>query len=285
MRGRFRIIATTLLVALPSRPGFAQQAGREIRLGPILYRQTVQNVALATPVSLFLSFPSQSLGGPPRLKVRVVADLSDLQAKIGPIIDTVALPTDNCNHFGTDNIVASLWSKKITIDSGAALKLNGDVDVWTCSKNVPCTRVDLDGFIPHLVTFDCNPPIKNRNINQPFDAVLPFRLALTGPRTVVLEIGAPSVTLGGSAGWAITKLFEISGIDVDNRVKAAFGAAVKPDLLSALLPAEIQRLNPMITQAGFVNSSGALAAEIELEAPIDAQFVAQIFRLLLQHRG
>jgi hypothetical protein len=285
MRSRCRFIAPTLLVALFARTGFAQQPGPEIRLGPVIYHQAVQNMTLTIPVLLFLSLPPQGPDGPPRLKVRVAADLSDLQAKIGPIVDTVALPTNNCDHFGVDNIVASIWSKKITFDTGAALKLSGNVDVWTCAKNVPCTRVDWDGWIPHVVTFDCNPPITNRNVNQPFDAVLPFHLALAGPRAVALEIGDVAVTLGGSAGWAVTKLFEISGVDIDNRVKAAFDAAVKPDLLSVLLPAEIQRLNPTITQAGFVNTSGALSAEIELEAPIDAQLVGQIVRLILQHRS
>jgi len=285
MEGHRRIILPALLIALLARSGLAQPGAREIRVGPVVYHPTVQGFVLSTPVLLFISFQPQGPNGPPRLKVRVVVDLSDLQGKIGPIIDTVPLPSDNCAHFGADNIVASIWSKKITLHTGAALKLSGDADIWTCAKNIPCTRVDWDGWAPHLVTFDCNPPIKNRNVNQPFDAVLPFRLALSSPRTVTIEIDDPTVTPGGSAGWVVAKLFEISGIDIDNRVRAAFAAAVKPDLVSTLLPAEIQRLNPTITQASFVNKSGALAAEMELEAPIDAQFVGQIVRLLLQHQS
>src|SRR4051794_22572716 len=135
----------------------------ELLLGPVTFSPVVQGVSLALPVSVLLSL--QPMGDQVRIGVRAFADLADLQRKIGALVDTIPLPQDNCQHFGVDNFVARIWGKQTTIDANPApLTLHGDVDNWTCLKT-PVLCFKLEGFKPFF--YACNPPIKNKNINQP----------------------------------------------------------------------------------------------------------------------
>lgn len=265
-----------------------QRAG-ELVLGPFAKDQVVAGVPLSLQISPFLSLqidPDQV-----RIAARIVVDLADLQQKIGPLVDTIPLPTDNCNHFGVDNIVARIWGKQLTVDGDVAtLTLHGDVDVWTCAKNpVPCTRIDWEENqvpligtvrVPHLVTWDCNPPIKNRNLNQPFTATLPFRVALADPRSVTIELGDPAVDLGGALGGVTEKVLQIAGVDVSSRVKEALGQAIPPDLFRLSLPDDLLHLDPTITRAELLSHAGALAGYCEMSIPLGGQTLVSLLRAL-----
>jgi hypothetical protein len=286
--------AGLILLALSARAGSAQELllqprQGEVLIGPLSFSQTVQGVPLTTRISTFLAVTTK----PDQLRVaaRVVADFSDLQQKIGALIDTIALPADNCNHFGVDNLVARIWGKQIVLpNSGPILDLHGDLDVWTCTRNpVPCTRVEWDEKeilgakirTPRLVTYDCNPPLKTR-VNQPFEATLPFRLSVVDPHTVAVELGTPAVNLGGTLGGVTGTVLKIAGVDVNGRVKEILDGAIKPELLQRSLPDDFLRLNPTITRAALLNNSGALAASIELDAAADGKAVGELLQLLLR---
>jgi hypothetical protein len=255
-----------------------QPPGEGIRIGPFPLAESVRGVPLALRSSAFLALKEEQ--GQLRLLSRVIVDLSDLQRKVGAIIDTVPLPTDNCARFAADNLVPRIWGKQITINGEVAtLRLNGDLDVWQCIKNpIPCSKVEWDGIVPRVVTFDCNDPIKNK-INQPFDAEIALRLVVSPSNTVAVMPGDPQVRLGGTGGSVTEQLLQIVGVDIKARVKESLDRAINPDLLKASLPAELQRLDPTLTGARFFNNAGALAASLEMTAILDAEDLLGLFEL------
>jgi hypothetical protein len=155
----------TRAVAAVGRPQDALvQPGRdEVLLGPISMTQPVQGIPLNVKTSAFLSIKTEN--NSVVLRVRAIADLADLQAKIAAIIDTAPLPTNNCDAFGLDNIVARIWGKRLDVsDTTAILRLNDDVDGWACVKNpIPCTKLVWvnDGPCgltrPKIESWECNP--------------------------------------------------------------------------------------------------------------------------------
>jgi hypothetical protein len=289
MKTMFQVVMAAALFGLGAQTVGAQEALLEPRkdeslFGPYSLSQTVQGVPLSTQASAFLSLLPE--GDALRINVRVVPDLSDLQQKIGTLVDTISLPADNCAHFSLDNIVARIWGKQITVSGNVAtLKLNGDVDVWTCLENpVPCTKVEWDGIVPRLITYGCNPPIKNRNVNQPFEATLPFRLVVVDPQTVAVELGDPNVNLGGALGGVTGKILKIAGVEINSRVKEALSQAINPDLLKASLPEDLRQFDSTITRAELLNNSSALAATFEMSTVVDGEGLARLV-LLLQQGG
>jgi hypothetical protein len=285
MNKMMRLTVLATLLVLVSRAGSAQDIFTQPRqgeglLGPFPFDQTVLGVTLSSRASAFLSVTRVS--EPIEVNARVVADLSDLQRKVGALIDTIPLPTDNCNHFGVDNLVARIWGKQITINGNVAtLKLSGDVDNWTCVKNpIPCTRVEWHGIVPEIVAYDCNPPIKNRNINQPFDAMLPFRLAVVDAHTVAVQLGEPSINLGGTLGSVTNGLLRIAGVDINGQARQALESAINPNLLKQSLPKEILAFNPVVTRAELLSDSGALAGTVEMNVSIDSKTLADLGQIL-----
>lgn len=254
--------------------------------------QVVQGVPLTARIYTFLSL--HPAGPRVRVQARVVGDLSDLQNKIGPLINTIPLPTDNCSHFGVDNIVAKVWGKQITVnDNGATLKLNGDVEVWTCAKNpIPCSRLEWEERnvfgatirIPRTVFFDCNPPIKNRNFSQPFEAMLPFNAEVVSPQSYGLKLGNPSVDLGGPLGGVTEGILRIAGVDINEEAKKVLDRAINPGSLTQTLPDFLIPYNPTLTRAELLSNSGALALTLEAEALLTLLQLGQLIQMLRNRR-
>jgi hypothetical protein len=248
--------------------------------------QTVQGVPIKAEVYTFLSVGV--VDDKIKLHARAIADLSDFQNKIGALVDTIPLPTDNCSHFGLDNIVARIWGKQITVSGNVAtLKLNGDVEIWTCVKNpIPCIRTVFDEVntplgtirIPRPEPFDCNPPIKNRNLSQPFEATLPFSVAVVDSDTFAIKLGDPDVDLGGALGGVTEGILKIAGVDVNAKVKEALDQAVNPELLKQNLPEFLLKYNPTLTRAELLSNSGALALTLEADAILDAKALGELIQ-------
>lgn len=264
----------------------------EVLLDTRSLEQDVQGVRITAQVYTFLSI--EILDDKLKLHARAIADLSDFQNKIGALIDTIPLPTDNCSHFGVDNVVARIWGKQITVNGDVAtLKLNGDVEIWTCAKNpIPCTRIEWDEKnilgaiirVPRTVFYDCNPPIKNRNLSQPFEATLPFRLAPVDSQTFALRLGDPSVNLGGALGSVTEGILRIAGVDINAKVKEALDRAVNPEVLKQSLPEFLLKYNPALTRAELLSNSGALALTLEMEAILDAKALGELIQEFLSRQ-
>lgn len=260
------IIGAISLFLLGDSPADSQDALSEtpaegVRIGPHPHSETVQGVPLDLRVSTFLTPEEED--DHLRLLSRVVVDLSDLQRKIGAIIGTTPLPKDNCDHHGIDNWVARTWGEELSIDGAVAtLRLNGQAVQWTCGSIF-------------------GEEYKFENLRQSFEARLPLRLGISG-QAIAVELGRPDVDLKGGLSEITKEILKLLGVDIQRHVKEAVERAIKPDMLKAPLPAELQRLDPTLTSARFFNNSGALAASLEMTSTLDGDDLLGLFELFNQ---
>ncbi|MFP5284340.1 MAG: hypothetical protein ACLGI9_01235, partial [Thermoanaerobaculia bacterium] len=171
--------------------------------------------------------------------------------------------------------------------------LNGDVEVWTCVKNpIQCSRVEWDEKnvfgaiirVPRVVWWDCNPPIKNRNLSQPFEATLPFRVERIDHQSFGLKLGSPSVDLGGPLGGVTEGILRIAGVDINAEAKKALDRAINPGSLTQTLPDFLIPYNPTLTRAELLSNSGALALTLEAEATLTVGQFAELLTTLANRR-
>jgi hypothetical protein len=261
---------TTLIEPMPSLLADAaalpdtlfQPRPDELLLGPVSFTPVVQGVSLALPVSVFLSI--RPAGDQVQINVRAFAGLADLQHKIGALVDTVPLPRDNCQHFGVNNFVASISGKELTIDGDVAtLALQGEVEDWACVQ------------LPFVS------PAKTILVTQPFDAALPFRVGLADPHTIAVQLGQPSIKLGGSLAGITQGILSIAGVDLSTKAQELLASSISPDLLRQTLPADLLPLSPVITRAELASHSGDLALYVEMNASIDGKVIGQLIRQFL----
>jgi len=258
---------------LQPRPG-------EVLLGPVPLQETVAGTPLHLQVSMFLLLTEGQDDW--TLGVRVVLDLADLQVKIGPLFDTVPLPGNSCDHRGHDNYVVRVWGKHLPIaDSTATVVLHGDVDVWSCVANVPCSRVDWDGFIPRVTLYDCNPPLNNRILRQPFTARLPFTLGTDG-QTLAVNLGQPNIDLGGPLGGVTGTILDIVGVGINGHAVRLLDQAVNADTLRLSLPEEVRRFGLKIADARLMENEGRLTATVHLQATVSKERLDEISPLFQQ---
>jgi hypothetical protein len=290
---------TIACIASLISPAYAQDAlatpqPDEILLGPFAVTQDLGGEPINVRASSYVKVVPESSAW--RFHLRGVLDLGDLQRKIGTLVDRIALPTNNCDHFGVDNLAARIWGKDLSIaGNSATLTLHGDVEVWTCAKNpVPCSRVDWvlqDGpfgskfSVPEVRLYDCNPPIKTRNLTQPFTAKLPLTLSVIDTKSAGVNIGTPSIDLGGPLGGVTSGILQIAGININAQVKAALDRAIGPEMLQKSIPAEFLAVNPTIKAARFFDNNGSFAATVELTALVTEGDLTQLLRVVLPEKS
>jgi hypothetical protein len=287
------------LWAVENKPSRAQSsqpisANDELLLGPITFMQSVQGVPINLTSKAFLSLRTAPDGL--TLTARVVADLGDLQAKIGAIIDTIPLPRENCRSFSANNPVVTIWGKELkATGSSATLWLHGYVDVWDCRENpIPNSKVEwrvedikvgplktgAKTKVPVLVTWPGD-PIKNKLATQPFDVSEPLSFVRITDSTIALQLGDPNIQLGGQF-VAVTKgLLSIAGIDINSKARDALRQAIDPTKLQISIPQEYVRLNPVVEAASFEALGNNLTATMTLSAHVPAEQVNQVITQLV----
>lgn len=262
----------------------------ELLVGPITVQQNLSGVPLTSRVVSFLSAEAAEEGV--EIRLRSIADLSDLQAKFGRLVDTLPLPSDNCKRFAVDNLVVRIWGKKLqALADGAEVELAGEVDVWTCVKNpVPCSKVEwkvedvglgIKTKVPVVTTWDCNPPIKTRNLRQPFTARLPLQLTVPDSQSIGLKILQPTVDLEGSQARITDGILEIAGIDLSRLLQRQLDRAVDEAIFRPSIPEEIRRLEPSIISASLFDNGGTLAASVEMKARAGGSALSDLLTLLV----
>jgi hypothetical protein len=195
-------------------------------IGPLTVQQNVQGIFVTVVSTTYLSLHTTNDGL--SFHARVRADLRDLQSKIGSVIDTIPLPTDNCRSFSANNPVVTIWGKELKAEgSTATLWLHGYVDVWDCRENpIPNSKVVWvnDGPFglsrPKVETWPGS-PIKNKLARQPFDISEPAQVVKASDVSVQLKLGDPNVHLGGQFVAITNGVLRIAGIDLNTRAKDA----------------------------------------------------------------
>lgn len=262
-------------------------APNEVQVGPIDVPQTIQTVPVVIKATSFMSVSTTPAGL--SVKARMFANLGDLQAKIGSIVDTFPLPRDNCGSFSGNNPVVTINTKRLT-QSGSQLifSVAGDVVLWDCRENpIPNSKLEWrnDGpfglSIPHIVTWPGN-PIKNILLSQPISASIPITLSPLTPQTLKVTLGQPNVQLGGQPALSAVRdfLLGIFKVNINDLAAKAVNSAVDPTKLQATLPADFMRLNPKITKAEFVATNGNAGAEIDAEALVVAANLTDILKAI-----
>ncbi|MCJ2117019.1 hypothetical protein MKK65_10630 [Methylobacterium sp. J-001] len=258
----------------------------ELMVGPLTVPQTVQGITFNIVSTTYIALHTTSEGL--TFRARVKADLRDLQSKIGSIIDTIALPTDNCRSFSANNPVVTIWGKELKAEgSTATLWLHGHVDVWDCRENpVPNSKVEWpnDGPFglprPKVVTWPGS-PIKNKLAQQPFDISEPVQLAKSSDTAIQLRLGDPDVHLGGQFVAITNGILRIAGVDLNSKAKEALQAAIDPAKLQVSVPQEFLQLNPVIEDATFTSDGGVLGVQLILNAKVPAAVVNDRLQALL----
>ena len=229
------------------------------------------------------------------LRARVVGNLSDLQRKIGSIVDTFDLPRDNCKSYSPKNPVVSIPRKELTFRNGAALfSVGANVTVWACVENpIPNSKVEWEmckiGPIktkcrPRVVTWPGN-PIKTHVGAQNIDADLPIFLVKNNDHAVGVQFSKPDIDLGDCSWFACVAkgVLQIGGVDVNQKAYDALQRAIDPEKLRLAIPDELERFNPSVVSARFFEDDGSLAAEIKLSALVPAAAVTELVQELLEN--
>ena len=194
--------------------------GSEIFLGPYDAIETVAGIPVALRASAFLKI--HRVGGEARIDARVVADLTDLQRRIGALIDSLPLPRDNCARFAVDNLVVKLARSSLRIAGNVAtLEVTGRVEIWTC--------LEIPFFGSPLKTHTLPP--------QSFEALIPVRLRETGDRRgVELHFERPSLNLRSDFGRIVEGVLSIAGVDISTEAHRWLEQTVGRDWLPMALP-------------------------------------------------
>lgn len=252
----------TILGNAAAPEGFLRPRPDELLFGPVPFPANVQGVSLSLPVSVALAIAPA--GDQIQIHARLLGDLSDLQHKIGPLIDTIPLPTNECARFFAPNLVAGISEKELTIDRDvASLTLHGEVVSWLCVPN------------------PFGSPGKTILDTQDFTATLPFRAGVVDPHTIGVQLGDPSISLEGPLAGITQGILNIAGIDINAQALALLNRSLPPGLLRQTLPADLLPLNPVITRAELVSHSGDLALYAEMNATLDGKPIGRLIRRIL----
>jgi hypothetical protein len=264
---------------------FSHQAFAQLALGPIPYQQSVNGVPVTVNVLSLIMV--QTVGDSLSVTAKVDGDLFDLQQKIGTIVDTFKLPTDNCANTGVDkpNPVVSITTKSLTPEGDQAVfAIGGHVDVWSCVIGPPKSEIQWQMKrigpiktkvpVPHTWTNY----MKNKDATQPFDASIPVSLVKQGDTTVALQISKPNIKLEGQYVFLTNGILKIANIDINQKAAGALQNAIDPNKLKATIPPELQKLNMAVETAHFVNDGGHLVAEITLTAKVSATEITNLLK-------
>ncbi|ESZ10158.1 hypothetical protein [Mesorhizobium sp. L48C026A00] len=283
-------ILTTWIVGLLSvTPCYAQPD--EVVVGPVSISQDVNGISVAIVATSY--FKVRTVDGRAEIKARAVGDLSDLQSKIGAIVDTFELPTQNCRSYSADNPVVSISRKELLFRDGTLMfSIGGNVTMWDCRENpIPNSKVEWEikdvGFgiktkVPVVVTWPGD-PIKSKLVSQSFDADLPLRIGKTDDYSVELVLGRPDIELKGQFAFITEGVLSIAGVDINAKAEDALRKAIDQRILRASVPDEFLQYGPTIESARFFDDAGHLKVEIGMNAMVQGstitQFIAELLKL------
>lgn len=261
----------------------------EVQVGPIAVQQDVNSISVTSNVTSFFSLKTENSAL--HLKARVIANLSDLQRKIGAIVDTFPLPHENCGSYSGNNPVVKLPTKSLTVSGNKALfSLSGNVEMWDCRENpIPNSKVEWEvkdiGFgiktkVPVVTTWPGS-PIKNMLASQSFDATLPLIAYAPDTLTAAIKFEKPNINLKGQYAFITEGVLSIAGIDINAEAQKALDKAISPTSLQRSVPSEYLDLNPKIEDLEFFDLEGQLAMKINLTAAVPAEKLNNFVRLMV----
>lgn len=280
---RSALLSLLLIAAWPT----AGRAADPVRLGPFTSVNTVAGISVAMPIR-YEAWQDGEL-----IRVRAIADLSDLAAKIGEIIDTIELPRDNCASYSPQNMVAAIRSKSLGYagDGAARLDIHGDVVLWECLENpIRKTAVQwqlravgwglMRTHIPVVVDLGPGDPLRTILFTQPFGLSLPVTLAKSGDRSVAIQLSRPDITLKGRLAFITRGVLQIAGVTLNDKLEEALRAGIRPEALTLSIPS-LTGFDPVVDSVRFIDDGGHLAAELIVGARVNPAELFKVFQGLV----
>ncbi len=279
------LVAFLAASSLGAAPALAQMA-----IGPFPYQRMVKGVPVTIEATAQVNVAPQ--GGVSLITAKVHGDLSDLQRKIGAIVDHFELPNDKCARKGIDRVnpVVRLTSKSLNAEADRAmLTIGGEVELWTCMRGPKKSEVEwkvrrigpVKVRVP--VVHGWSGRIQNEDASQPFEATLPAQLTKRDEKTIRLVLGQPQIRIGGRYASVTRGVLRIAHVNVNRLAKAALRQAIDPKKLQAALPPELQKLDMRIESARFANDRGHLIVEMTLTAKLAPGAVATLLQAIRSH--
>jgi hypothetical protein len=238
-------------------------AADPIALGVVKLAQPIGNTTVTFPVESTLEVASST--DALDIRVGLDADLSDLQRQFATIAGSFALPSENCPGYG-QHVVAKLLSASLNAaGSTAVVSAKANVAAWDCQKGVPgagttmqwrnhCWKVfgrKVCTKVPHTVTIQPGPDIKNRLIEDDVDATIPLLITTKDGESIEITPGDVDVKLHNDITKflnQIAAMFKVSASDIANK---QISSLVSAGALRKAIPDEFTAYNPKISSISF----------------------------------
>ena len=251
--------------------GFGSSASAQQAFGPVDITNDVGGVPVTLSVTSWLSL--QPAGGDIVAKVRMFADLIDLQRKLPDVVAAFAPPANACaSRRGgrTRPLTALKRVNLIARNNQLMLSVRGRIDVWSCRRGP--VKVALRWRRTHIVPLRIKVPVirtwrhvaKRKEGSQRFLGNLPVYLVHEPDAAVSLRTATPAIQLVGKETVVKATSLRRAKDEIRRKAQAALARAIDPAKLTATLPAKLRKLNLAVVSAQFRELGGHAIAEIDL---------------------
>lgn len=156
-------------------------------------------------------------------QVCVTTDLSDLQAKIPAIVNTAAVPTNNCQSYASPNPVVEIHNS-VLASSGTSntmdFTMTGKMTPWACGPGLPISHTEMvyPQWLPPYprVWWTAGPDVKTAGIPVNFTESLAFTLTQSGNGVHAVRNANPTLPSFHP---------QVPQIDMSNLVRTALNSA------------------------------------------------------------
>lgn len=232
-------------------------------LGSVTIVQELAGVQVSIPIDLDLEATTTNAGL--ELKVTADANLAALQSNFSQMVGSFELPNDNCPQYG-QHPVARLKSSSLGVEgSKAIVKIKARVAMWDCQKGVPgggttvewrnkCVRIlgkRMCTKVPHKVTIQPGPDIKNKLIEDDVDATVSFAAATKDGKSIELIPSNIDVDLHNDITKFINAIAGMLNSSAAQHAKRQIGQLVDAGVLRQAIPAEVLVYEPNVTSISF----------------------------------
>ena len=166
--------------------GLVSQATAQQSFGPITVKNDINGVPIAVSATSWITVKSDADENLAEARIRIFADLIDLQRKFSKAVATIKPSVNDCANRGVDNLSpivslksGSLWPRHDQL----VMSIRGDIDIWSCidepRKSIIVWRKKKIGFINiKLPALHSTTKVrKNKDGTQPFRGSLLVNLS------------------------------------------------------------------------------------------------------------
>ncbi len=248
-------------------------------LGSVTIEQELAGTKVSIPIDLDLEATTTNAGL--ELKVTTDANLAALQSNFSQMVGSYELPSDNCPGYG-QHPVAKLTSTSLGVEGNkAVVKIKAHVAMWDCQKGFPgggttmewknkCVKIlgkKMCTKVPHKVTIQPGPDIKNKIIEDDVDATVSFAAGTNDGKSIELVPSNVDVDLHNDITKFLNSIAGMFNSSASQIAKKQIGQLVDAGVLRQAIPAEVLVYEPNVTSISFYpKADGSLALKASFTA-------------------